>query len=152
MMIEVNDNIKDIANKILDLYRNELKNKNINASSHLSNSATTDVRIEGNHLRIYFNLEDYWKYVENGRGPGKQPPISAIEKWIRIKPIIPNPINGKVPSNKQLAFMIGRKIGRDGIPGKFPLQNVVKSNIVDDLVQGIKNELVKQLNDMLKGE
>lgn len=151
-MIEVNDNIKDIANKILDLYRNELKNKNINASSHLSNSATTDVRIEGNHLRIYFNLEDYWKYVENGRGPGKQPPPSAIEKWIRIKPIIPNPINGKVPSNKQLAFMIGRKIGRDGIPGKFPLQNVVKSNIVDDLVQGIKNELVKQLNNMLKGE
>lgn len=151
-MIEVTDNIKDIANKILELYRNELKNKNINASSNLSNSATTDVRIEGNHLRIYFNLEDYWKYVENGRGPGKQPPISVIEKWIRIKPIIPNPINGKVPSNKQLAFMIGRKIGRDGIPGKFPLQNVVKSSSVDDLVQSIKNEIVKQLNNMLKGE
>lgn len=62
---------------------------------------------------------DYWKYVEKGRRPGKFPPVSKIEKWIEVKPVRPKPMNGKMPTTKQLAFLIARSIAANGIkPGK----------------------------------
>ena len=71
--------------------------------------------IDGNFYEIVFHTPDYFKYVENGRGPGKNPPIKAIEDWITIKHITPYPTaKGKLPTKKQLAFLISRAIGRDG--------------------------------------
>ena len=71
--------------------------------------------IDGNFYEIVFHAPDYFKWVENGRGPGKNPPIKAIEDWITIKHITPYPSSrGKLPTKKQLAFLISRAIGRDG--------------------------------------
>jgi hypothetical protein len=28
---------------------------------------------------------DWWKYVGNGRGPGRMPPVGAIQQWINSK-------------------------------------------------------------------
>ena len=71
--------------------------------------------IDGNFYEIVFHAPDYFKWVENGRGPGKNPPIKAIEDWITIKHITPYPSGrGKLPTKKQLAFLISRAIGRDG--------------------------------------
>ena len=57
----------------------------------------------------------YWKYIEYGRRPGKFPPPNKILDWVKIKPVIPRPVNGIKPTEKQLAFLISRKIARDGI-------------------------------------
>lgn len=71
-------------------------------------------RIEGS-----IKARDYWKYVENGRRPGKFPPIDKIEKWIKVKPVKPIAVNGRTPSTRQLAFLIARSIATNGIkPGK----------------------------------
>lgn len=71
--------------------------------------------IDGNYYNIIFHAPDYFKWVENGRGPGKNPPIKAIEDWITIKHITPYPTaKGKLPTKKQLVFLISRAIGRDG--------------------------------------
>lgn len=71
--------------------------------------------IDGNFYEIVFHAPEYWKWVENGRGPGKNPPIKAIEDWITIKHITPYPSSrGVLPTKKQLAFLISRAIGRDG--------------------------------------
>ena len=71
--------------------------------------------IDGNFYEIVFHAPDYFRWVENGRGPGKNPPIKAIEDWITIKHITPYPTaKGKLPTKKQLAFLISRAIGRDG--------------------------------------
>lgn len=44
------------------------------------------------------------------------PPVSAIMKWISVKPVIPRPDkDGRIPSPKSLAFLIGRKIHEEGI-------------------------------------
>lgn len=51
----------------------------------------------------------YSEYLVNGRGPGKFPPIAAIEKWIEDKGITPVDI-----SVSSLAFLIARKIAREG--------------------------------------
>ena len=71
--------------------------------------------IDGNFYEIVFHAPDYFKYVENGRGPGKNPPIKAIEDWITIKHITPYPTaKGKLPTKKQLAFLISRAIDENG--------------------------------------
>lgn len=46
-----------------------------------------------------------------GRAAGKQPPIQAIEKWLRLKGI--NPIESKMKIST-LAFLIARKIAKEG--------------------------------------
>lgn len=134
---------------MLELYRNQLIDKNINASNTLSNTASTIVEIDDTRLMVSFNLEDYWKYVEYGRGPGKRPPIDAIEQWIKVKPIIPDPINGRVPTTKQLAFLISRKIGMEGTKAQRPLESAVYSDSMELLINQLKNEIVGQMKEEL---
>lgn len=70
-----------------------------------------DMRFE-----VQLELQDYWKYVESGRKPGKFPPVSAILQWIKVKPVIPRPDDrGRIPTQQQLAFLIARSIARNGI-------------------------------------
>lgn len=135
--VELNNLIEWLA----QVYRNILAADGINASGKLS-QFDTDFALEDNHFRIYFYLEPYWKWVEDGRPPGKMPPISAIEDWIRIKPIVPESRNGKVPDTKQLAYLISRKIGRDGYEGKKPMDRALHSFEGRDIIERIKNELI----------
>lgn len=151
-MIEINQTIKEITDRMLELYRNKLIDKNINASNTLSNTATTIVEVDGTTLSVSFNLEDYWKYVEYGRRPGKRPPIDAIERWIKVKPIIPDPINGRIPSTKQLAFLISRKIGMEGTKAQRPLESAIYSDSMELLINQLKNEIVGQLNEQISNE
>lgn len=149
MNIELS-NIEKIANRVVELYRNELDKQGINASGTLYRNTKSRVELNGTQLIVYLNLEDYYKFVEDGRGPGKFPPIDAIEKWIKIKPIIPEPINGRVPDTRQLAFLIARKISREGFEGRKPISNIINSPELQNVIQSIKNEIVRQLKQQLR--
>ena len=52
---------------------------------------------------------DYTEYLEDGRKPGKFPPIDKIKQWIIDKPIAFSDI-----SLSSLAFLIARKISKEG--------------------------------------
>lgn len=144
--------LQPFADKILTLYRQALQNKGIDASGMLSQTASSTIEIDGTKLIISLNLEPYWKYVEYGRRAGKMPPIDAIARWITIKPIVPNPINGRVPDTRQLAFLIARKIGRDGIEGRKPITETVYSDTVETMLNDIKSAIVGQLKEQLLNE
>lgn len=85
----------------------------------ISSLKPVSIEFSNNKMQGSIEIASYWKYVEYGRRPGKFPPVNKILDWIKIKPVIPRPINGlKAPTEKQLAFLISRKIARDGIkPG-----------------------------------
>lgn len=55
-----------------------------------------------------FNPVAYGMPVELGRAPGRQPPSSALELWVRRKLDVPE---NRV---KSVAFLVARKIGRQG--------------------------------------
>lgn len=144
----VNDNeLNSLAEQLLNEYRKALKEKDSIATGSLAYDATKTIRIEGDHIAVYFNLNDYWKYVENGRRPGKFPPIDKIREWIQIKNIIPRmgPDN-KIPSTDQLAFLISRKIAREGIEGKHQLETTLDNN------DAIINKFIERLGDLLEIE
>lgn len=90
------------------------------ASGELLNSVEYNVVSDERSITLQLSMADYYKWVENGRGPGKFPPPDKILEWIKIKPVIPDDRmgTGKLPTEKQLAYLIGRKISEEGIqPG-----------------------------------
>jgi len=46
------------------------------------------VDIFGERYVLHIDMEDYWKFVEEGRTSGKRPPIEPIIKWIRAKGLV----------------------------------------------------------------
>ena len=111
------------------LQENMIKNGS-NASGKLVNSFRTEVKIGEDSYSVGINLEDYWYYVNNGRGPtrggGNGGLYEKIKEWIRVKKIVPHVgtiKTGKqagkqyLPTINQLAFLITRKIHREGYKG-----------------------------------
>ena len=95
-------------------------------------------------------MEEYWKAIEDGRGPTKNDGNGelrrAILEWIRIKPVIPRPINGKLPTEAQLAFLISRKIHREGYEGRQPLKRTIE-RLRDEIYEDIQEAIEKDLNE-----
>lgn len=74
-------------------------------------------------FEVTINLKEYWKWVENDTRP-HWPPPSAILRWVEIKPVIPYPdAKGRIPSPRSLAFLIGRKIAREGTTGSHDFRD-----------------------------
>ena len=106
---------------LVGTYKDLLARDGKKATGNLIKSVKSlSIAFEGTQCTGSISLASYWKYVEYGRRKGaKQPPFKNILEWVKVKPVIPRPINGIKPTQKQLAFMICRKIARDGIePGK----------------------------------
>ena len=121
--------LKDYAEEVRALYRQRLIQDDKFASGKLIQNMKTDVKVMGTTFTVVLYLEDYWKYVEEGRGPGKKwPPRDKILEWIKIKPIEPEERdNKKLPTPEQLAFLIQRKIGVEGIEAGHQLRDTVES-------------------------
>lgn len=141
--------IQKLADSVGELYRKQLEDGGVSTSRKPIRAI---VEFNGDQLLISFELNDYWKYVEYGRKPGKMPPVDSIADWIKIKRIIPEPINGKIPDTKQLAFMIARKIGRDGVEGKHVINKTVYTNEMESIINDIKKEIMNQLKQQFIDE
>ena len=134
-------------------YREEIARTGAFASGKLFDSVHHIVTVDDHTIDLSLSLEDYWKYVEEGRGPGKFPPLDKIEEWIRIKPVAPYPDSrGRVPSNKQLAFLIGRKIAEEGTEGRHLLDNAIEStqDWMEIIEQAISKDIEMEIDEFLK--
>ena len=89
---------------------------NIPQYYELKDKISFKVDVSGNLFEVTFNAPEYWKYANYGRPPGKMPPVSAIEEWITRRRIVPES-NTSTPNVTSLAYVIARKIGREGTIG-----------------------------------
>lgn len=121
--------LEEYGNVIAEQYKSNLKANGHKATGNLINSITSHITVNGYEYAIELTLEDYYKYVEEGRRPGKFPPVDKILQWIKVKKILPTPINGKLPTEKQLAFLISRKIANEGIKGTYDLEKAIDTTI-----------------------
>lgn len=150
------DVLNDFGKFLVEEYKDRLITENVNASDELYNSVRYMVEQGNNKFEVKLELAHYWKYVENGRKAGKWPPISAIEKWVEIKPVLPRPMdNGKLPTTQQLAFLISRKIGLEGIAPRPLLQksvdniwNVFEEYIAEAFAKDLEKEITLKLGSM----
>lgn len=118
--------LKEYAMAAADLYKDNLMHDQRIATGELVDSVHTEVVTEDRVIAVDMRLAGYWKYVEFGTPPHLPPP-GALLKWIEAKPVIPRPDSrGRIPTPRQLDFLIRRKIASVGTEGKPTLANTVK--------------------------
>lgn len=119
--------------------------------------AENDKQVTGNLIRsldfkIVKGIDDlflqivaapYFKFVDEGRKPGKMPPIKPIQKWSERKGIKFNKM-----SNRQTAFVIARSIGKKGIR-PLNITNKLIDNIIRNKQTIIKNGAVKDIQEYI---
>ncbi len=76
-------------------------------------------------------------FVERGRRAGAFPPRKAIMEWIEVKQGLPSVFKEK---KEQFAFLIARKIAREGTQGSDVIESVIQ--------EWIKNTMPKLLNEL----
>jgi hypothetical protein len=76
-----------------------------------------DVVFDKTKDEIVITMLDYWKFVNDGRKPGKYVPIKPLMQWIRAKGFNKNKDTGKFQkfSIKGTAFAISKNIQKFGI-------------------------------------
>jgi hypothetical protein len=132
----------EYGKEVRNLYQLNLVHSDRIASGELLNSCEFNLEVNGSIFNVVLSMADYWKYIEYGRSPGKFPPTNKILEWIMIKPVIPRPDqNGKLPTPKQLAYLIGRKIANEGYEGSGDLQRANET-----LQQKFQNKIVNALS------
>ena len=88
---------------------------------------------------------DYWGAVDEGRRPGKQPPLQDILKWVQTK----LPRNPDISDNS-LAYLIARKIGEEGTkPGTSFASKVLTDEAINELENAVADAMVEDtLNNL----
>lgn len=153
--------LDEFGKQFIDAYRSGLDAKDANASRGLYNSLNFEIKLGEQSISLDILLNDYWKYLEYGcKGeetsypeayyPAHFPPTSAIEEWIRIKPVIPRQMdNGKLPTQKQLAFLIARSIFNQGIEPRFIFRDAGES-VWEQLKDALEEAIAKDVKNNIK--
>lgn len=142
--------LSDFTKEFVSNYKSLLLRDGKKASGNLISSLKpVSIQFTNNKIEADISIASYWKYVEYGRRPGKFPPVNKILDWIKVKPVIPRPMNGlKPPTEPQLAFLIARKIAREGIKPGNQFEEALNmtwakyEKIISDAISEDLNEMV----------
>jgi len=114
-------NINELLLTEFEALKNEIITAYNDSGMNASGNWASTVMLELEDDSITLTADDYL----NGRGPGGQPPSDVIEAWIRDKGIA-NQMESEL-TVESLAFLIARKIGREGWQPKPGAEFVVES-------------------------
>ena len=104
--------------------------------SRIAKQLKLTVNVKGDQITVTNELPDYAIFVDQGRKPGKQPPIKSIQEWCKRKGII-----------KEAAYPIARNVGLHGIKPTNFLNPMRK---FDDLIKELQSEMVKSTTKEIK--
>lgn len=109
MKIDILQSLELVGQAMVLDTQKKIVEKGKRASGNLLRSIDYSVKPDGEggyrfSLVINPPADKYAQYVELGRKPGKQPPLTAIQNWCKYKGI-----------NIKYAFPIARSIGQRGI-------------------------------------
>lgn len=156
--MKVDNNIRAVVDDLLNEYKNKIVDSGHNASGNLVSSSKHIIKWEDGAFIVDFEMPKYWEYLEDGTPPHK-PPLDILEEWVRVKPGVPPAIDGRVPTNRQFAYLVQRRMGgytkKDGtvVEGGTPaynlLQETLDSNeeLIDKLCDLIMDKIIEQLDD-----
>jgi hypothetical protein len=130
-----------------------------NRPDNLLNSLTYKLRVRYNKPTIDFTVKgqagQYADVIEFGRKPNsKMPPVAAIEKWIRMKPLKLRNKQGEFIKStesaiKSAAYNIARSIGKNGIVGINYYAEAIddtwdeyKDKLMDAYIKSVENRLL----------
>jgi len=135
--------------------QNNLKNSNGLASGELYSSIDFTSKIMGTQFVFQLDMGvDYWKWVDEGRGAGKAPPIDGLVKWVNTKATfggfrnVPNIRDRAV--QRGLAFVIARKIGKKGTKGNKFYSKAVTPDRLKQLQRDLSKAAAGELQTIIE--
>lgn len=134
----LHNELVNIGEYVRDKYKNDLKSNNHYATGKLFNSIEYKLTVTESSIKLYFVAADYWIFIEEGRSPGRMPPVDVIEHWM---------VNKKIPGGKSTAYKIARSIGMNGT-----MANPYLRQIKQELVNNFKDDIEKALSKDVKIE
>lgn len=125
--------LNEYINIVASLYRDKLIKDGHVATEDLINNINVVLQQGNSSVEVGLNLKDYWKYVEYDTKPhfppiGETPEDPGILRWVHVRRLADNArtYNGKLPTEKQLAYLIARKISREGTTGTHDLEQTIQ--------------------------
>lgn len=144
-----------------EIYRSRLIAEGKVSSGKLVNNISPRVayKAQGGEFTVFFDLPEYYKYVERGLKGKKNSysPYASPREWRRLYPHILNWIEtkgiratrvderGKLPDEKGLAAMISKSIAQDG-----RYMGIAEGNQLWRSVQEAKDIYLPKLQDALE--
>lgn len=93
-------------------------------------------------IRVY-NPLPYASVIEHGRRAGaRQPPSNVLVEWVKRKGLVAGVTGNREAAARGLAFVIARKIGREGLKPR-PVLGTAMKKLRPLLLREIKNEFAK---------
>ena len=116
-----------------------LDNKNKNASGGLRQSiqAIPDVSIQDGMYTYVLSMASYYEFVDEGRKPGKMPPIDSLVKWVRQKSAFGGLEVNKSEDVRGVAFGIAKNIAKFGIKPSYFFSNVIDDGRLEQLTEDL---------------
>ena len=133
-----------------------LQEDNSIASGELDKSINFNIKSTDKKIVLDITMLDYWGAVDGGRKAGKQPPIDKILEWLSYPNVRDKIRFGQNDSafseseKNSLAFLIARKIGRQGTKGNNFATNVFTSSLITkELPEVILNSVAEDADLIL---
>lgn len=132
--------LENWSEEVLASMRSILIESGKSATGELIQSLRYTIDFEGEEVEVEFEMADYGQFVDSGRRPGKQPPISSIQPWLAIRGI---PFSA--------AFPIARSIGLKGIPAT-PFFGISIERNRDRLVQELADAYAQDIENYITAQ
>jgi hypothetical protein len=133
-----------------------LQEDNAIASGELDKSINFNVKSSAKKIVLDITMLDYWGAVDTGRRAGKQPPIDKIKEWLTYPNVRDKMRFGQSDASftesekNSLAFLIARKIGKQGTKGNNFATNVFTSDLItNELPDVVLNAVVEDADQVL---
>ena len=143
--------VQNWGNELSENLRNTLRKNKTNASSVLSQSIGSIAKPKKDGFRLTVEMEDYYKYVEEGRRAGKRPPIQNIYEWIQNKKSVQTLISrstDKRKATRSLAYVIARKIAKHGTKA----QPFIRQNVNEKSLKVLSDRIGEYIGKQLAGD
>ena len=141
--------IQNWGNELITQMRNNLTQNKSNASGQLLQSMIGRVDTPPTGYNLIVSMLDYYVKVEEGQKAGTKVAQKDIYKWIQNKADIQSKIISKSPdriaATRSLAYVITRKIYREGTQAKPFIQPALKQVTTDVLSKRISKYIVDSL-------
>lgn len=129
----------DIMTEFLEITANK-------ANKHTSEKSV--IKVEDD-LTVSLFTPEHLQFAVYGRGPGRNPPLAAIEKWVSSKGIVSDP--GEALG---IAFAIQKSIGENGTLNYVPGAPNALEEMLEDTMNVYNSELAEQvgfnINEVVK--
>ncbi len=141
-LTKLTDLLNKVGSELTSEMKTRLKGSGKVNTGKLLNSIKYKVTEKKDSVELDFTMLEYGEWVDQGRKPGKQPPLDKIRKWC---------IQRGIPV--KAAYPIARSIGKHGISPTYffttPLARR-KAQISKQIEQVMRGEVVKSLEDYIK--